>query len=222
MFFSVKTGKLTVAAALAGGLIGFLIFIGAGFAGLAMLAMFFLLGVVATSWKTKTKEILGAAEKNKGRRTAGQVVANGGVAALLGLLAWLYPAQQNLWQLMIAGSLSSATADTLSSELGTVYGKRFYNIINFKKDRRGENGVVSIEGSLFGLAGSVLMAVVYALNFGWNNSFAWIIIAGTMGNIVDSALGATAERKNYLQNNGVNFLNTATGALVAVLLVFLF
>ena len=208
--------------ALTGGIIGFCIFLATGFTGIAMMVLFFVLGVLATSWKIKTKENIGAAERDKGKRTAGQVAANAGVAGLLGLLILLFPAYQFFLQLMLAASFSSATADTLSSELGTVYGKRFYNILSFKKDRRGENGVVSLEGTLFGLSGSVLIALVYAIAFGWNIYFFFIVIAGTVGNLADSILGAALERKQLIKNNAVNFLNTLIGALIGGLLVLLF
>jgi len=222
MFFSVKKNKLTPAGAIAGGIIGGSIFLGAGFTGFAMLALFFLLGTLATSWKITTKEKLGAAETNKGRRTAGQVIANGGVAGMTGLLSLAFPEQQELFQLMMAASLASATADTLSSELGTVYGRRFYNILSFKPDTRGENGVVSLEGTFLGIIGSLLIAVVYAIGFGTDSGFAKILVAGTFGNLMDSVLGASLERKNYLNNDAVNFINTAFAALVAFVWMTLF
>ena len=134
---SVLSRKLTIAAALTGAVIAWLIFIGAGYTGITMLATFFILGSAATSWKMHLKQQLGFAEKNKGRRTTAQVLANGSVAAIMGLLKWLYPAYANLFVVMMAASLASATADTLSSELGMVYGRKFYNIITFKKDTRG-------------------------------------------------------------------------------------
>jgi uncharacterized protein (TIGR00297 family) len=110
-------------------------------------------------------------------------------------------------------------ADTLSSELGTVYGKNFYNIITFKKDQKGLDGVVSLEGTLIGIAGSVVVAAIYCAGFGWTEHFIWIMLAGTTGNITDSVLGATLERKNLINNDVVNFLNTLVGAVVILLLM---
>ena len=87
MFYSVRRGKLTAAAAATGGVLGLLIYLGCGLAGLGLLALFFALGTAASGWRVADKRRLGLAEENKGRRTAGQVVANAGVAGLLGLLA---------------------------------------------------------------------------------------------------------------------------------------
>lgn len=217
---SVKAKKLTATAGLTGFITGLLVFAGAAYTGISMVAAFFLLGTSATSWGIRYKQGLGLAEKNKGKRTAGQVIANAGVAAILGLLAAAIPEYAELFRLMMAASLASATADTLSSELGNIYGKKFYNIITFKNDRRGLDGVVSIEGTLTGIAGSICIAIVYAIGFGLNSSFLLIVIAGTTGNLFDSFLGATLERKNYVGNNAVNFLNTAIAAFVIFVFTF--
>ena len=215
MFYSVRAGKLTMAAAATGGALGLLIYFGSGMTGLVLLALFFGLGTAASGWRVADKRRLGLAEENKGRRTAGQVVANAGVAAGLGLLAWQFPHAGPLARLMLAGSFSAATADTLSSELGNVYGRRYYNILTLRPDARGLNGVVSLEGTALGLAGSAVLAAAYCLGCGWGPAFGWLLVAGTAGNLMDSVLGATLERGGWLRNNAVNFLNTLTGALVA-------
>jgi len=219
VILSVKARKLTLAGALTAALLGIFLYLGAGYDGILMAAALFLLASLATSWKMNVKEALGAAEKNKGQRTAGQVFANAGTAGFLGLLCFFYPLKIDLFRLMMAASLASAAADTISSELGTVYGKNFYNIISLKKDQKGLDGVISLEGTLFGLAASLIIAAVYAFSFGWNINFWWIIIAGTIGNLADSVLGATLERKHFLSNNAVNFLNTAIAAGAALALI---
>lgn len=212
--------KLDAKAAVAAVVIGFMVWLGEGYTGIAMLATFFIAGTLATSWKMRTKQQTGLAEQHRGQRTAAQVIANGGVAALLSLLSFMLREQQPLLLLMVASSLSSAIADTLSSELGNVYGKKFYNIMNFKKDLRGLNGVISFEGTLIGIAGSILIALVYTVQAGFTIDFFWIVIAGTIGNLTDSVLGATLERKHMLNNDAVNFLNTLTGAVAGLLLYY--
>lgn len=215
---SIKAGKLTLPAALTAAFLGVCLYLGTGYSGILMAAVLFLLASVATAWKSTVKEALGTAEKNKGRRSSGQVLANVGMAGLMGLLCFFYPAKIDLFRLMMAASLASAAADTISSELGTVYGRNFYNIISFKPDQKGLDGVVSLEGTLFGLAAGTIMATVYSFSFSWNFNFWWVIIAGTIGNLADSVLGATLERKGYLGNNAVNFLNTVVAALISMIL----
>mgnify|MGYP003477228466 FL=1 len=216
MLTSVLKEKLTVMAALAGGLLAVIIFIGGGFTGIWLLAAFFILGVSATGWKFNIKTKDGLAEKRQGKRNAGQVFANAGVAAILALLAIYNTDDAALLLLMLAASFSAATADTLSSELGNIFGSRYYHILSFKKMQRGANGAVSLHGTLAGIIGSAIIALIYVLGTGWNAQHVLIIlVAGTVGNIADSLLGLTLENKGLLNNNAVNFLNTAVGAGVA-------
>ena len=219
VFISVKTKKLTLAGALTAALLGVFLYVGVGYYGILLAAALFLMTTLATSYKTGVKEASGAAEKNKGQRTAGQVLANVGTAGICGLLCCFYPAKIELFRLMMAASLASAAADTISSELGTVYGTRFYNIISLKKDQKGLDGVISLEGTSFGFAASTIIAIIYAFSFGWNINFIWIIIAATIGNLSDSVIGATLERKGIIDNNLVNFLNTIVSVLIIWLLV---
>ena len=219
---SIGFRKLSIAGALTGGCLGWFLYKGAGITGLVMLAAFFISGTWATSVGRGPKERLGIAEENRGQRTVWQVLANGGVAGLAGLLAWINPGQAVLWQLLGAAALSSATADTLSSELGSVYGKRFYNILSFKKDKRGLDGVISIEGTLCGVAGSSMIALIYATGYGYSVHVWWILLAGTVGNLADSLLGATLERKGWLSNDLVNGLNTFIAAVTGLLCYWFF
>jgi len=218
MAWAVLTNKLTFAAALAGGAIGTVIFIGLGWTGISLMTAFFLMGTLATSWKKNMKLAIGLEQENKGRRTVGQVFANAGVGGLLGLLAILFPQSSFDWQFLVACAFSSATADTVSSELGSVYGKRFYDILSFRKGKCGLDGVISFEGTLLGLIGSCIISSIYAISQGWNQAFPWIALAGTIGNLADSILGATLERKGILKNDAVNFFNTAIAVLAGYLL----
>jgi uncharacterized protein (TIGR00297 family) len=231
--------KLTPPAALTGCVIGGLVYAGCGYTGLLLLALFFLLGTVATSWKKTDKLRIKGNAAHQSTRHTGQVIANGGTAAILGALALLLPAEKPLFGLMLAASLSSATGDTLSSELGMLYGRRPFNILTGKREEKGLDGVISVEGLLIGIAGSAIIAAAWLALKGpavWPSAFgtaaaqnltgppvglsaigsaAIIVLAGLLGNLADSLLGATLERKGLLSNDAVNFCNTAIAALCA-------
>ena len=213
-YLSVRMQKLTVAGGIAGVVVGFLVFVGGELSGLLLLVAFFVLGTLATSWKKKEKALFKIDSDRSAKRDIWQVLANGGMAAILGLLAILLPDHASDFRIMIAAALASATADTLSSELGIVYGRRFFNILTFKKEQKGLDGVISIEGLLIGIIGSAIIAAIYLGGHIGNSLFWLIIISGTAGNLTDSVLGAALERKGIIGNNLVNFLNTLIAALI--------
>lgn len=220
---SIYKRKLTPVAATVGGICAWIIFVASGPAGIALLAAFFMMGVTATTHQWKNKQQRGLTDSFEGERTVGQVLANSGVAVILSILMLFSRLDEQLGVLMIAGGFASAAADTVSSELGNVYGRRFYNILSFKKTARGINGAISLEGTLAGIAASFLIAVVYLIAAEWKFVYLpVIVIAGTIGNISDSILGTTLENRKLLNNNAVNFINTVVGALAILLLHALF
>jgi len=219
---SISFKKLSISGGVASVFVGLAVFAGGNFKGLAMLGAFFVLGTLATGWKKNEKLPLRAISDRSNARNAGQVLANGGVAALLAILALVFTAYADTLRLMIAAALSAATADTLSSELGMIYGRRYYNILSFKKEQNGLDGVVSIEGFLIGIVGSAVISIIYTGTLPEYRQFLLIIAAGTVGNVVDSILGVAFERRQYLGNDQVNFLNTLIAALFMLICILLF
>jgi uncharacterized protein (TIGR00297 family) len=78
--------------------------------------------------------------------------------------------------------------------------------------------VISLEGTLAGLAGSLLIAIIGFAFYPSLQTIVIILIAGTAGNISDSLLGATLERKGKIGNDVVNFLNTLISVIIAFLI----
>ncbi|RYY99707.1 MAG: DUF92 domain-containing protein [Chitinophagaceae bacterium] len=219
---AVAARKLTPAGGACGALVAGGLYAGLGWTGVALLGAFFLLGTGATMWKGAWKGAQGLREGGGGRRRAVQVLANGGAAAMAGILAVAFPQQSAPWTCAAAGALSAATADTLASELGNIYGRNYVNIRTGRPDIRGRDGAVSVEGFLAGAAGSVLLALVFAAGFGCSPRLLWILVAGSFGNALDSWLGAGPQRRGLLNNDAVNALNTVAAALLAFLLASVF
>lgn len=213
MVLSFISRKIDAAGTLTGGLLAALLVMGCGWGGLGSLFLLFVLGTLASGWKRRRKVELGLAQERGGKRSARHAFANAGVAGILGLLAWRFPEQEAMYTLMAIAALASALADTLSSELGSLYGRRFIDLRTGGPGRRGEDGVISVEGTLWGLAGAWLLILAYGVVSNWPDHWPWLMIAAAVGNLLDSGLGASLQRNGLMTNDSVNFGGTLGAAL---------
>ena len=120
------------------------------------------------------------------------------------------------------GSIATATADTMASEVGVATTPRL--ITNFKKVPPGTDGGISVVGTLAGIIGAGLIGLAaYMLGVypDLTKTMVIAVVAGTFGCFVDSILGAALEIKGYLNNEHVNLLATLAGALLGNIMVWM-
>lgn len=214
-YFSKKIDGL---GAFTGGLITFCMFLGSQWLGVLTLTLFFGFGTFVSQWKYQKKRELGLAQEKGGQRTIVNAISNGGMAGICGFLAWYFPEHQLMFEVMMVTSIASATSDTFSSELGNVYGRRYFNILTFRGDQRGKDGVISLEGTLAGLMGASLIGLTYLIFRGGSFWVISIVVGGMVGNFMDSFLGATAQQKGLLNNHQVNLASTVLSGLFILLI----
>ena len=177
--------------------VGTLIFISGGFRWILPLVLFFLLSSILPRLGT----LFNLRERTRHPpRTAMQVTANGGIAALAAFVYIFYP-HEGL-PLIFLGSLAAATSDTWSTEIGSFSRTRPRLITNFKHVSKGTSGGLSLTGTLGGIAGAfaltlsgtLLYPVKAAVYFASAESAA-VLLGGVIGNLTDSLLGATVQSK---------------------------
>ena len=169
------------------------------------------------------KEALGTAEERRGR-SAAQVTANLGVAALVSAevvqswltdTRWVSPGTaETAWVFTLGlAALAEAAADTVSSEVGQVLGGRPRMITTLRSVDAGTDGAISVAGTLAGIVAAGVVAGIGTLALRGGLELFWISAAGgVFGLLFDSLLGATLERRGWLNNDAVNFLSTAGAA----------
>jgi uncharacterized protein (TIGR00297 family) len=204
---------VTRAGAFAGAVVCFALLAGAGWAGFAGLCTVFALTWAATRFGYARKQSLGTAEARSGR-TASQVIANLGVAALCALTLVLD--KDARFFLALAAALAEAAADTVSSEIGQAIGGMPRLITRWTEVSPGTDGAVTVAGTAAGIVAALAVSVVFgfAAPFGLHG-FVVCATAGIAGTFADSLLGATLERGGVIGNNGVNFLSTLVAAGIA-------
>jgi uncharacterized protein (TIGR00297 family) len=124
----------------------------------------------------------------------------------------------DLLVLAYAAAVATAAADTCSSEVGKAYGRRTFLITTLRPVPPGTEGAVSLEGTVGGLLGGMLVAFT-GTTFGLYGAMAALLVgaAGLVGSLAESVLGTVAERKGWMGNDLLNATNTAIGALVVCL-----
>ena len=199
----------------AGFLVGFLIYFFLDWEGYLLLLAFFVIGSGCTKFGYKTKAAHKIAQEGGGRRGARHAFANAGVATACALFAAVTD-HPILFGLAFAGAFATAAADTASSEIGQVLGRRTFLLTTFRPVPRGTEGAVSLEGTLAGVVASLVIAAIGAAV----GLYPWIgvlpiVVAAFVGTTFESLVGAALEKRQLLDNEALNFLNTLVGALVA-------
>jgi len=180
------------------------------------------------------------------RRDHLQVLANGGIPALLMIFEILHP--QPAFYIGYLGALAAATADTWATEIGMRIGQMPRLITSLKSVPAGTSGGITWGGSLGALLGALILALSGIYFTDAMNSQTWYMIilvtmSGFVASFIDSLLGATLQaqfqcsscgkitekknhcgQKNYnkvkglkwMNNDVVNFFNTIAGAAIAI------
>ena len=192
-----------------------------GWRGYTVVLFYFLVGSAVTFVRIDAKEAEGIAEERSGARGPGNVWASA-LTGTICAIATLFT-DNFLQELLILGyvaSFATKLADTVASEIGKAYGKRTFLITTLKPVPRGTEGAVSLEGTLAGIVASLAIALL-AWIIGMVNivGVIWCAIAALIATTIESLIGATLESKfTWLTNDLVNFINTAIGAIAAMLL----
>jgi uncharacterized protein (TIGR00297 family) len=183
-----------------------------------------LLTFAVTRLGREKKQRLGDSGERNGR-SAAQISANLGLAALLSSgffqsslvdSRWFALAPDALFVAALA-ALAEAAADTAASELGQLFSTHPRLLTSLRVVAPGTDGAISLPGTAAGVLAAVAVAAAgaYAL-CGGAPMFALSCAGGVFGLFFDSLLGATLERRGWLNNDAVNFLSTASAAAFAL------
>jgi len=188
-----RARALTLDGAVAAVAVGTAVF---GFGGprwaVVMIGFFVLSSGLSRAGKRRKRSVERFVEKGS-RRDAVQVLANGGVAALLavvhqiGGVGYSFPAY--------LGAMAAATADTWSTEIGALSVSPPRSILTGKSVEPGSSGGVTLLGLLAALGGGLAIGLIGGVAS--RNAPQLILVglvAGLGGSVADSLLGASIQR----------------------------
>ncbi len=141
-----------------------------------------------------------------GARDAWQVLANGGIATACGVLVhgWAAQTLSVTFFCAFAGAYAAATADTWGTEIGTLFERPPRSVLTLRPIATGLSGGVTLPGTLAEILGAMFLAGVAlgslstmpkapGIHVNVTGVFVAITIAGVLGALVDSLLGATLQ-----------------------------
>lgn len=203
--FSRGLKLLSASGAVAAGIIGFVVFGIGGIPFAAPLLAFFFSSSLVSRLGRKRKLSQYAYYDKTSVRDAGQVLANGGIPAILVILHVLnlpFLPPRNVMLLYLAG-LAAVNADTWATEIGGLYRGRPFLVTNLRRVEPGISGAVSFLGLAAALAGAFFIVGVGWLAWPvrspmllWHPDVAESLAVGWAGFVAtfgDSILGASIQ-----------------------------
>jgi uncharacterized protein (TIGR00297 family) len=211
-----RAGTVSRSGMIGGFAVGTLIYMGGGAGAWLLLFVTFLAATLTSRLGLRRKTLLGIAEERAGRRGAGNAIANCGVAAAAAVAAVTTPYAHGSLLALVA-ALAAGGSDTVASEIGKAWGRSTFLITSLGRVKPGTPGAMSLEGTAAGVIAAFALAVVgVAAGLIPASAILAVVIGATAGALVESALGATLEAPGILNNDMLNFINTAVAAVVAI------
>ena len=244
-----RAGALSVGGTAAAIVVGALA-VAAGWAWGALLIAYFVASIALSRLRSTEKaQRTGDVVAKGGARDAFQVVANGGlfaVTALAGASLGTESAAAGALTAAALGALAASTADTWATEIGSLATRPPRSILTWRPVAPGTSGGVNLLGMLAMLAGAAFIAFG-ARALAIAVPVAAVVLAGFLGAIADSIVGATLQDRRWcdtcqkstermihgcgtptrhaggitiVDNDLVNLIATFAGAAIAALLVY--
>lgn len=224
--------------------VGYSILVGGGYGWFALVAVFFTLGVGFTWYEYELKKRIGGAQEKGGARNWPNILANGGLGSIFALAEFFLGGAA--FGVLFLGSMSTAAADTVATELGLLSDRKPRLITRpgtFVSP--GTSGGVTTLGFVGAVLATVVIGVMALMLKVLSIGPLVILICaagGLVGAVVDSVLGAAVQRKGYcsvclkpteslrhcgerthrtsglrfVENNMVNLMATLVGAASAL------
>jgi len=195
---------------------------------LTSMLCFFITSSKATKFRAHIKRKMEDNFKHGGQRNWVQVVCNGGVATELALLYMVDRGHgervidfttdyRGSWlAVAVMAAIACCSGDTFASELGAVTGSTNPVLITtLQRVPRGTNGAISLYGLVYSSIGGLLVGAAYYTTLLLcvpgsvleNSAPQWPIllistVAGLVGSLVDSLLGATVQYSGWNAKTG--------------------
>jgi uncharacterized protein (TIGR00297 family) len=220
---ALRAGFLDGSGALAAGLLAWGVLALGGWAWAAPGLAFFVLSSLLSRWGRRRKAEAERLAAKPGRRDAGQVFANGGVAGLL-LVAHALTGGEGTAEPAFywgyVGAFAAAAADTWATEVGTFFRWPTRSVRTGRRVEPGTSGGVSLPGTVAAVLGAAAVSAS-ALPFagpyleGLRPGVVALVVvaAGVAGAALDSLLGATVQVR-YRAPDGVLTERPSEGGVV--------
>jgi uncharacterized protein (TIGR00297 family) len=202
-YLALRAGALSRSGAWAAALSGGLIF-GLGRIPWSVLLLLFFISSSLLSRLFKQRKIAVSEKFSKGsQRDWGQVIANGGLGAMLVVVHTLFPTQAWPWVAFV-GAMAAVNADTWATEIGVLSSSPPRLITSGKIVEQGTSGGVTLLGTSATIMGAFLIglgAAIFDPLFS-SSTGSWVLIfvatlGGLAGSLFDSLLGATSQAIYY-------------------------
>ena len=191
-YLAYRVSALSAGGAVAASLVGGAIFGLGGMPWATLLLVFFISSSLLSRVYKRRKSTLKEKFAKGSQRDYAQVLANGGLGALLVLIHWFNPDQIGLW-IAFVGSMAAVNADTWGTELGVLSASPPRLITNWKEVEKGTSGGVTLLGYLASFGGAMIIGIFAAIFISRAMVIMIAVFGGLVGATVDSILGATVQ-----------------------------